>query len=121
MCDPMMMPAGRYGRSALRCLGVCQSVKDRVASAADVLTSLTYVSRREAALGIVFNTDARLDPGVRVIGTFPPDSHPSIVYPLATVAHTHNPDATRVFRFVTSVTARSIFASYGYTILNSLD
>ena len=117
MCDPMMMPAGRYGRSALQRLGVWESVKNRVANAADVLTALTYVSRHEAALGIVFDTDARLDPGVRVIGMFPSDSHPPIVYPLALVAGSKNPDASRVFSFLTSDTARSIFASRGYTVL----
>ena len=121
MCDPMMMPVGRYSRSALQSLGVWESVKDRVANAADVLAALAYVSRREAALGIVFATDAGLDQGVRVVGTFPPDSHPPIVYPLATVAHRRNPDTTRVFGFVTSATARSIFVSYGYSILNRSD
>jgi molybdate transport system substrate-binding protein len=126
VCDVMMMPAGmmragRYGRAALQTLGVWERVKDRVANAADVLAALAYVSRREAALGIVFNTDARLDQGVRVVGTFPPDSHPPIVYPLATVARSRNSDATRVFGFVTSAAARSIFASYGYSVLNRPD
>jgi molybdate transport system substrate-binding protein len=117
MCDPMMMPAGRYGRSALQTLNVWESVKDHVANAADVQAALGYVSRHEAPLGIVFDTDARLDPGVRVIGTFPPDSHPPIVYPVATVARSRNPDTTRVFDFLTSDTARLLFASYGYTVL----
>src|SRR5262249_10647268 len=71
MCDPMMMPAGRYGRTALQKLGVWDSVRDHVADAADVQTALAYVSRREAPFGIVFDTDARLDPRVRVIGVPP--------------------------------------------------
>ena len=68
MCDPMMMPAGRYGRTALLSLGVWDSVRERVATAADVLAALAYVSRHEATLGIVFDTDARLDQGVTVVG-----------------------------------------------------
>jgi molybdate transport system substrate-binding protein len=114
MCDPMMMPAGRYGRAALQELGVWNSVKDHIANAADVQTALAYVSRHEAPLGIVFDTDARLDPGVRVIGKFPPDSHPPIIYPLAMIARSRNSDTARVFDFLTSDGARSIFASYGY-------
>jgi molybdate transport system substrate-binding protein len=58
MCDPMMMPAGRYGRAALQTLGVWDSVKDRVANAEDVRAALVYVARGEAPLGIVFDTDA---------------------------------------------------------------
>jgi molybdate transport system substrate-binding protein len=119
MCDPMMMPAGRYGRSALQRFGVWDSVKDHVANAADVLTALAYVSRHEAAFGIVFNTDARLDRDVRVVGIFPSESHTPIVYPLAPVARSRNPDATRVFEFVTPDAARSIFKSYGYAVLGA--
>jgi molybdate transport system substrate-binding protein len=118
MCDPMMMPAGRYGRSALQKLGVWNSVKDQVANAPDVLTALAYVSRREAAFGIVFDTDARLDRDVTVVGIFPSDSHPPIVYPIAPVARSRNPDTTRVFEFITSDAARTIFGSFGYAVLD---
>lgn len=117
MCDPMMMPAGRYGRAALQKLGVWPSVQDHIANAADVLTAVTYVSRQEAALAIVFDTDARLDPGVAVVGTFPPDTHPPIVYPIAAVARSGNPDTPRVLAFLRSADARAIFAAHGYTVL----
>ncbi len=116
MCDPMMMPAGRYGRAALQKLGVWPSVGDHVANAADVLTAVTYVSRHEAALGIVFDTDARLDPGVAVVGSFPPDTYPPIVYPVAAVTHSPNPK-TRVLAFLRSPAARAIFVAHGYTVL----
>jgi molybdate transport system substrate-binding protein len=109
MCDPMMMPAGRYGRTALLSLGVWDSVRERVATAADVLAALAYVSRHEATLGIVFDTDARLDQGVTVIGAFPDDSHQRIVYPLAKVARSHNPDASGVLKFLTSPEVEPVF------------
>jgi molybdate transport system substrate-binding protein len=114
----MMMPAGRYGRAALQKLGVWPSVRDQVANAADVLTALTYVSRNEAALGIVFDTDARLDPGVTVVGRFPPDTHPPIVYPIAGVTRSTNPETPRVLAFLRSPAARTIFAAHGYTVLD---
>jgi molybdate transport system substrate-binding protein len=117
MCDPMMMPAGRYGRAALQKLGVWPSVQDHVANAADVLTAVTYVSRHEAALGIVFDTDARLAPGVTVVGTFPPDTHPPIVYPIAAVARSSNPATPLVLAFLRSAAARAIFAAHGFTVL----
>jgi molybdate transport system substrate-binding protein len=115
MCDPMMMPAGRYGRDALQKLGVWNNVKDRIAVAEDVLAALVLVSRHEAALGIVFDTDARLDRGVSIIGTFPPDSHPPIIYPVAAVAGSRNPNTKPVLDFIVSSEARAIFRAQGYT------
>ena len=120
MCDPMMMPAGRYGRAALQKLGVWDGVKDRVAIAEDVLAALVLVSRQEAALGIVFDTDAQLDRSVVAIGTFPPDSYPPIVYPVAAVAGSRNPNTTLVLDFVTSPAGRSIFKAQGYGTPGSL-
>lgn len=58
-------------------LGVWPSVQNHVANAADVLTAVTYASRKEVALAIVFDTDARLDPGVTVVGIFPSDTWPA--------------------------------------------
>jgi molybdate transport system substrate-binding protein len=116
MCDPMMMPAGRYGRAALEKLGVWNDIKDRVAIAEDVLAALVLVSRQEAALGIVFDTDARLDPNVAVIGTFPPESYPPIVYPVAAVAGAGNPDTGLVLEFLKSPTARLLFEAQGYVV-----
>ena len=116
MCDPMMMPAGRYGRDALKKLGVWDSVKDRVANAADVRAALEYVSRQEAPLGIVFDTDARLDPGVRIVGTFPADATPPIVYPIAAVARSRNPNTAAVLRFLASPATRPIFEKFGYVV-----
>ncbi len=117
MCDPMMMPAGRYGRAALQKLGVWDSVKDRVANAANVRAALVYVARREASLGIVFDTDAMLERGVTVVGVFPADSHPAIIYPIAAVAASRNPNTARVLGFLVSPAARPVFEKYGYAAL----
>lgn len=117
MCDPMMMPAGRYGRAALQKLGLWDGVKDRVANASDIRAALAYVSRREAPLGIVFDTDAKLDPGVAVIGTFPADSHPPILYPIAAVTGKRTADTNRVLAFLTSPAAKLVFEKYGYIFL----
>jgi molybdate transport system substrate-binding protein len=117
MCDPMMMPAGRYGRAALQKLGLWDGVKDHVVSAEDIRAALAYVSRKEAPLGIVFDTDARLDKDVAIVGVFPADSHPAIVYPIAAVARSRNPDTSRVLGFMASPAARVIFEKYGYAVL----
>ena len=83
MADPKSVPAGKYGRAALESLGVWQSVENRLAPAENVRLALALVSRGETPLGIVYKTDAAADPNVRIVGTFPANTHPPIVYPAA--------------------------------------
>jgi molybdate transport system substrate-binding protein len=119
MCDPMMMPAGRYGRAALQSLGVWQTIRDRVANADNVRAALAFVSRGEAPLGIVFDTDAALDTGVKIVGVFPKDSHPPIVYPAAMIGSSEHSEAASFLVFLTSTKAKAIFEKYGYSLLSS--
>lgn len=111
------VPAGKYGRAALASLGVWPQVKDRLAPAENVRAALLYVSRGEAPLGIVYDTDARVDPGVRIVGLFPESSHPKIVYPAAILAQSRNPAAARFLAFLQSPRGRAIFQKYGFKVL----
>jgi molybdate transport system substrate-binding protein len=114
MADPDAVPAGRYGKEALISLGVWSSVSDRLARADNVRMALALVSRGEAPLGIVYATDARAEPGVRVVGTFPASSHQPIRYPLAILAGSHNPQADGFRRFLLSPQGKAIFRRYGF-------
>src|SRR5215475_6101268 len=58
IADPNGVPAGRYAKTALESLGVWSSVADRLAPAENVRATLALVSRGEAPLGIVYQTDA---------------------------------------------------------------
>ena len=80
------VPAGKYGKAALEKLGVWSSVEGKVAQAENVRAALALVATGEAPLGIVYQTDAAADPGVKIVGTFPEDSHPPIIYPAALTA-----------------------------------
>jgi molybdate transport system substrate-binding protein len=77
------VPAGKYGKAALTYLGVWEAVAPRVAQAENVRAALAFVARGEAPLGIVYGTDAKAEPAVGVVGTFPEESHPKIEYPVA--------------------------------------
>lgn len=114
MADPDSVPAGKYGRSALVYLGVWQSVEHRVARAENVRAALALVSRGEAPFGIVYATDARADNGVRVVDTFPADSHPAIVYPAAIVATSASPAAKPLLDYLQSAAARPVWERYGF-------
>jgi len=115
--DPAHVPAGKYARAALEHLGVWSSVADRLAPAASVREALALVSRGEAPFGIVYQTDAGVDPGVAIVGTFPADSYPPVIYPGAIVAGSENPNAVTFLGFLGGPSARSVFEHYGFTVL----
>ncbi|MCC7267824.1 MAG: molybdate ABC transporter substrate-binding protein [Caulobacteraceae bacterium] len=111
------VPAGKYGRAALTSLGVLGSVEGKIVSAENVRAALAYVSRGEAPLGIVYDTDAKADPGVRIVGLFPAGSYPKIVYPAAVMAGSKNPAAGRFMAWLATPGARAIFRKHGFTVL----
>jgi molybdate transport system substrate-binding protein len=114
MADPDAVPAGRYGKAALEKLGVWKDVQSRVAAAGDVRAALLLVARGEAPLGIVYSTDAAVEPKVRVVDVFPENTHPPIVYPAALVAQGKSGSAANFLRTLREPAARAIFEKYGF-------
>ena len=119
MADPAAVPAGRYGMAALEHLGVWSSVEKRVAAAENVRAALLLVARGETPLGIVYRTDAAAEPAVKIVGIFPPDTHPPIVYPIALTASSTNPDAPILLAYLRGAAARGQFEKAGFTVLDS--
>jgi molybdate transport system substrate-binding protein len=114
LADPASVPAGKYAKAALTALGVWDSVASKVAPAENVRIALQYVARGEAPLGIVYATDAKVDPTVRVVGIFPGDSHPPITYPVA-LTKAASPQAQAFLAFLESAEARAIFVKAGFS------
>src|SRR5690606_5085593 len=111
------VPAGKYGKAALEKLGVWPSVEGKVAGAESVRAALALVSRGEAPYGIVYQTDAAADPGVAVVGTFPEDSHPPIIYPVAILAESESAATAAYLDFLKSDRAAPFFTEQGFSIL----
>jgi molybdate transport system substrate-binding protein len=118
MANVDAVPAGKYGKTALEKLGAWEGVKASVAQADNVRAALLLVSRGEAPLGIVYQTDATSDPNVRIVGTFPEDSHPPIIYPAAVLKDAGNPEAAAFLSYLRSPAARPAFEKQGFTVLN---
>src|SRR6266404_8750497 len=114
--DVKAVPVGKYARAALEKLGAWQAAAPKFAMTESVRAALTLVARGEAALGIVYATDAKVEPGVKVVGAFPADSHPAILYPVAATV-TAKPDAADYLAFLRSPAAKAIFERYGFTFL----
>lgn len=117
MADTASVPAGKYGRAALESLGVWPSVERDIAQAENVRAALALVARGEAPYGIVYETDAASEPGVKVVGAFPENSHPPIVYPIALTANSTNPDAPAFLAYIESAKAKPLFEKQGFTVL----
>lgn len=111
------VPAGRYGEAALKSLKVWDSVRSKVVLGENVRAAMRFVSRGEAPLGIVYDTDAKLDPSVKILGLFPAASHPRIVYPAAATVRGAGPAATAYLGFLAGPQAGAIFRKYGFSTL----
>jgi molybdate transport system substrate-binding protein len=115
MANVESVPAGRYGRAALMALGAWTEVADRLAQGEDVRTALAYVARGEAPLGIVYATDARVEPRVRVVAAFPENTHPPIVYPAALTPEA-SPDAAQFLTYLRGPQASAVFERAGFSV-----
>ena len=109
------VPAGKYAKAAFENLGMWESLKARTAEAENVRAALLLVARGETPLGVVYGSDARAEPRVRVLAVFPPGSHPQIVYPVARVLASRQPQAAAFVRWLQTPTAGAIFHKHGFT------
>ncbi len=114
--DVRAVPVGIYAKAALQKLGLWDAVEPKLAMVGNVRAALVLVARGEAPLGIVYATDAKVEPAVKVIATFPDNSHEPIVYPVAATRTAKLPTATYL-AFLRSAVARTIFERYGFGVL----
>ena len=114
--DVRAVPVGKYAKAALEKRGSWAAAEKKFAFAENVRAALLLVARGEAALGIVYETDAKVEPGVKIVGTFPPDSHPAIIYPVALTTNAKS-EAAQYLSFMRSQAAKTVFEKYGFTFL----
>ncbi|MEG3791387.1 molybdate ABC transporter substrate-binding protein [Lysobacter sp. CCNWLW3] len=111
------VPAGKYARASFESLGVWAQLRPRVAEAENVRAALMLVARGEAPLGVVYASDARAEPNVRVLATFPAASHPAIVYPVARIRTSAHPQAAAFVRWLQTAPAATLFRRHGFAVL----
>lgn len=115
-CNPDV-PIGRYSQQALTALGWWAALEPRLAAAPDVRSALAFVERGECAVGIVYETDAKLSDKVEVLGVFPTDTHSPVLYPAALVQGA-KPTAQGFLDFLRTPAAAKVLRQYGFTALN---
>lgn len=116
VADVKAVPAGRYAKAALEALGGWAAAEPKLAMAENVRATLAFVARGETPIGIVYETDAKVEPKVKIVGVFPESSHPAVVYPAAATAAA-KPDAGKYLGFLRSGEAKAIFERYGFSFL----
>jgi molybdate transport system substrate-binding protein len=115
--DVRAVPVGKYAKAALEKLGVWDAVAGHLAQAENVRAALALVARGEAPLGIVYQTDAVAEPGVKIVGIFPADTHPPIIYSIALTAGSTNPGASAFLNYLESGNASPLFEKQGFIVL----
>jgi len=115
------VPAGKFARAALKSEGVLEEVQEKIVNAENVRAALQWVAKKEAEAGIVFRTDARIEPRVKVAFSFPESTHPKIEYPVASIRGSkHLADSKRFLEFCKGHVAKKIFESAGFIVLGTL-
>ena len=116
VADVKAVPAGLYAKAALEKLGAWAAAEPKLAQAENVRATLAFVARGETPLGIVYETDAKIEPKVKTVGVFPDDSYPPVTYPVAATS-TAKAAATRYLQFLHGAAAKAIFEKYGFGFL----
>lgn len=117
VADVKAVPAGLYAKAALEKLGSWKAAEPKLAMGENVRATLAYVARNETPLGIVYETDAKVEPLVKVVAAFPDGSYPPITYPVAATANTKNAQVASYLKFLRSGAAKAIFEKYGFSFL----
>jgi molybdate transport system substrate-binding protein len=117
IADVSAVPAGKYAKAALEKLGAWAAAEPKLAQAENVRATLAFVARGETPVGIVYETDAKIEPKVKVIGAFPDGSYPPVTYPVAATADSRNTSVARYLAFLRSGAAKAIFEKYGFSFL----
>jgi molybdate transport system substrate-binding protein len=118
IADVRAVPAGLYAKAALESLGGWAAAEPKLAMAENVRATLAFVARGETPVGIVYATDARVEPKVKIVGVFPDDSHLPIVYPVAATSATMNAAPLGYIDFLRTGAAKIIFEKYGFSFMN---
>ncbi len=113
---PESVPAGQYAKQAFTKLGYWDSLQKNIVTAANVRDVLSFVSRGEALLGVVFGTDAIADKNVTVVAEFPSNTHDDISYPVAVIKDNSNNEVKKLYNFLISDEAKKIYEKYGFKV-----
>lgn len=115
--EPKGVPVGQYSEEILTKLGLLDGIRAKAVYGSDVRQVLAWVASGEADAGLVYATDAAVEPSVRVVATAPAGTHKPIIYPAAVLKDTKHLDTAKDFlAFVSNDKNKERFAKYGFEV-----
>jgi molybdate transport system substrate-binding protein len=111
------VPVGQYSEEVFTKLGILSQIRPKLVFANSVRSVLAAVETGNVDAGIVYVTDAKISNRVKVVATAPTNLHSPIVYPMAVVSTSKNPQAAKTYAtYLTSPPAKTIFEKFGFII-----
>lgn len=118
--EPKSVPAGQYAQQVLTSSKIFDQIKSKTVYAKDVRQALNYVESGNADAGIVYLSDAKSTPKVKIVATAPENTHSPVVYPIAVLKNSKNVDAAKDFvQFLSGNQAKTVFEKQGFTVTGS--
>ncbi|MGG5254707.1 molybdate ABC transporter substrate-binding protein [Neobacillus sp. SM06] len=112
---PESVPAGQYAKDTLTHFNLWKELTKKIIYTKDVRQVLTYVETNNVDAGIVYKTDAKISPKVKIAATAKESTHAPIVYPVGVVKNSsHLKEAKLFYDFLHSEKAIKIFEKYGF-------
>lgn len=112
------VPAGQYGKAALQSLGLWDEIVPFIAESDNVRSALSFVALGEAPYGIVYETDAAVEPRVSIAARFPSGSYPPIIYPAVLLNSAADAEDRAFFDALSGEAASAIFQKYGFRMVD---
>jgi len=114
MADPSHAPAGRYAEETLKSLGILKETEKRLIKMQTVRVALAMVERRAVPFAIVYASDAVSSDTISILTLFNENLHGAIRYPYSIVNGKDTPNVVKLYSFLQSAKALSIFEKYGF-------
>lgn len=117
LAETQSVPAGIYAKEWLQSQKLWDRVSAKVIPTENVRAALAAVESGNVDAGIVYKTDAGISKKVKIAYEVPAAGGPKISYPLAMIAASKHPEATRkLLVYLESAPALDVFHRYGFLV-----
>jgi molybdate transport system substrate-binding protein len=118
IAEPNSVPAGQYAEELFRNLRILDTLQPKFVLGNSVRNVLAAVESGNVDAGVVYETDANLSQQVKAVATASAKLHSPIVYPIAVLKRSKQPDQARAYiEFLRSDQASAVFKQYGFGVI----
>ena len=111
----LLKPKTIREQEVLNSFKIADKVNSKAVYGKDVRQVLNYVATGNVDAGIVYRTDAQVSDNVQIVATAPENTHSPVIYPIAVIKDSDNPEAANeLIEFLSTPEAQAIFEEYGF-------